>query len=44
MEANVAGRLFWQRAVAAFAGEEIDSTCFEKDGGRWRVFSFESRA
>jgi predicted acetyltransferase len=43
MEANDAGRLYWQRAVAAFAGEEIDSTCFEKDGGRWRVFSFESR-
>jgi predicted acetyltransferase len=43
MEANDAVYQFWRRAIAAFAGEGIDSTCFEKGGGRWRVFSFESK-
>lgn len=43
MEANQAGHLFWQRAIAAFAGEKINSTCLEKGGVKWYVFSFESK-
>lgn len=44
MEANHAGSLFWQRAIAAFASEKINSTCFEEGGVHWRIFSFESKS
>jgi predicted acetyltransferase len=43
MGANVVGRDFWNRAIAAFTGEEIHAARFEKDGEFWDLFSFVSR-
>ncbi|MGA8029370.1 MAG: GNAT family N-acetyltransferase [Bryobacteraceae bacterium] len=43
MESNHAAHQFWERAISAFAGEAIHSVRVEKDGERWRVFSFESK-
>jgi Predicted acetyltransferase len=43
LQANGAALNFWQRAIAAFAGEAIQSATIEKDGKGWHVFSFESR-
>jgi predicted acetyltransferase len=42
MESNQGACRFWERAVAKFAGCDIDATRFEKNGARWRVFSFQS--
>ena len=43
MESNHAAHQFWQRAIAAFTGQRVHSSCIEKAGGSWRVFTFESR-
>ncbi len=42
MDANRSARLFWQRAIALFAGKEIYPGMFEKDGQHWQLFNFES--
>ena len=42
MEVNASGVAFWERAIAAFKGEAIESVPFEKGGARWRKFRFES--
>jgi predicted acetyltransferase len=44
LRANVAAISFWARAIAAFAGEAIQSVGVEKDGDHWQIFSFESSA
>jgi len=41
MESNPAC-LFWEKAIAEFVGDAARCTRIEKDGSRWRVFSFES--
>jgi predicted acetyltransferase len=42
MQANVSAHEFWERAIAAFTGQAIHSSGFEKNGVSWRFFSFES--
>lgn len=42
MQSNDSGRRFWQHAITAFTGGEVDSLSFERDGQRWRQFSFQS--
>lgn len=42
MESNHSAARFWQRAVAAFAGENAVASSFEKNGERWRLYSFNS--
>jgi predicted acetyltransferase len=43
MQLNGAGVNFWQRAITAFTGQEIDPTQVEKPGESWLVFAFESK-
>lgn len=43
MESNGSAHIFWERAIAVFTGEAIESARVERAGQRWRVFSFESR-
>jgi predicted acetyltransferase len=42
MDANRSAHLFWELAIALFAGEEIYPGMFEKDGQHWQLFNFES--
>ncbi len=42
MTSNVPAQEFWARAIEAFLGEQREPTEIDKDGKRWRVFSFES--
>jgi predicted acetyltransferase len=43
MEANASACQFWERAIAAFAGEVVHAVRVEKSGQGWDLFSFESR-
>lgn len=43
LEANRAGRQFWERSISAFTGEPVDSVPAERNGKLWRIFAFESR-
>jgi predicted acetyltransferase len=42
MESNAAAARFWERAVARFTNDNTTPVDVEKDGRRWRVFSFSS--
>ncbi len=42
MQSNVVGCDFWARAISTFAGEAVETSLVEKDGGCWRVFSFQT--
>lgn len=42
MEANRSAQPFWKHAIAHFVGRKIAPATMEKDGDRWRVFSFQS--
>jgi len=42
LEQNVAGNSFWPHAIRSFLGKQVDSSIAEKDGDRWKVFSFVS--
>ncbi len=42
MQVNVSAHQFWEQAIAAFTGNAVPSSGFEKNGVRWRLFSFES--
>lgn len=42
MAANASAHQFWERAIAAFTGEAIQSVPFERNGTCWRRFTFES--
>jgi predicted acetyltransferase len=42
MEANVAARQFWDRAVSSFLGHARSTVRLEHEGELWQVFSFES--
>lgn len=44
MESNEGAMHFWEHAIAALAGEAVESVRVERGGGWWRVFSFESAA
>jgi hypothetical protein len=44
MRANHTAQMFWQRAIAEFAGEAMSSISVEKAGELWDVFSFASSA
>jgi len=44
MEANRSAQPFWEQAIALFVGRKIAPVTIEKDGVRWRVFSFVSPA
>jgi len=39
---NEAAVQFWRQAVSLFAGDSASASQFEKDGGRWHLFSFKS--
>lgn len=43
MEANEPASGFWQRAVTAFTRNTVVASVFEKNGERWRLYSFDSR-
>ena len=38
MEANEAGRSFWERSIAAFTGLPVASERAKKDGHTWHIF------
>ena len=42
LEQNVGGNSFWPHAIQSFLGEPVAPTNAEKDGERWKVFSFVS--
>jgi predicted acetyltransferase len=42
MQSNHLALHFWERAIAVFAGEVMQSVCVEKGGQSWHLFSFES--
>ena len=42
MQANVSAHHFWERAIAAFAGDALHSSLIEKNGEHWHLFSFAS--
>jgi predicted acetyltransferase len=42
MQSNVSALPFWRHAISTFACEVIHPVDVEKDGERWRLFSFES--
>ncbi len=42
MEANHSAHHFWEQAVTKFTGEAVYPAHIEKNGERWRLFSFES--
>jgi len=42
MKANVSAHQFWEQAISAFTDKAAYSSGFEKNGERWRLFSFES--
>ena len=42
LESNRSANEFWARAVSQFVGEAHSSTRVERDGARWRLFSFNS--
>jgi predicted acetyltransferase len=42
MQANVSAHQFWEQAIAAFTGNAVHSSGFEKNGVSWRLFTFES--
>jgi len=42
MEANVAARQFWDRAISSFLGRASSTVRLDHDGEQWQVFSFES--
>jgi predicted acetyltransferase len=44
MQANLAAYQFWMRAIPSFTGKSVASVRVDKDGERWNVFSFESKA
>ena len=44
MESNLSALPFWARAISMFAGELIHPVRVEKNGERWKLFSFESPA
>jgi predicted acetyltransferase len=43
MESNDSGCRFWEKAVWAFAGDDVKLSRFEKDGVNWRLFTFETK-
>jgi predicted acetyltransferase len=43
IESNSGAFQFWQRIIAEFSGEEIESQRIRRDGVPWRLFSFDSR-
>jgi predicted acetyltransferase len=43
MQANAAGGRFWEKAVLAFAGDDVRVAHFDRDGLSWRLFSFEAK-
>jgi predicted acetyltransferase len=43
MRSNRPARHFWERAIAVFTGQPIQSVPVEKGGECWDLFSFESR-
>jgi predicted acetyltransferase len=42
LQANQAAVPFWAQAILRFTGKPGQSTANDRDGDRWRVFSFES--
>lgn len=42
MESNAGAQQFWARAISKFTGGAAPSVSIERDGERWRLFSFES--
>ena len=43
MESNASACQFWASAISEFVGDEILPVQVERDGKRWKVFSFESQ-
>ncbi len=43
MQSNVVAYNFWERAITKFTGESTDPVLVDKDGERWKLFSFESK-
>jgi predicted acetyltransferase len=44
MQSNNPARQFWERAITAFTGEPVNSSCVERNGKSWILFSFISKA
>ncbi len=42
LEANDGAVHFWDQAILRFTGEPTQSTALDRDGDRWRVYTFES--
>ena len=40
MESNVSALHFWAHAISALTGEAIHPVCIEREGKRWKLFSF----
>lgn len=43
MESNTQAHHFWSTAISRYCGKSMNFASLEKDGQRWRVFTFESR-
>jgi predicted acetyltransferase len=43
MQSNIPACNFWASAISIFIGDAIQPVCVEKDGERWKLFSFESK-
>jgi len=43
MHSNVSAGHFWARAIPSFTGQAIHPVLVDKDGKRWKLFSFESK-
>jgi predicted acetyltransferase len=42
MQENLSAHQFWQHAIAAFTGNAVHSSGFEKNDESWRLFTFRS--
>jgi predicted acetyltransferase len=44
MESNTPAQYFWANAISTFTGEAVNPLHVERDGKRWKLFSFEARS